>query len=119
MFYKRSESFRYTFGTPPEIRLRIMDTIHKQFLSPNIYGLLLDISPKGAKVFSEKEWVMGEENVSLEFVLNHETITAEATIVWKQQYEEGWLYGIDFNQNSIKEMLILSEIRELKEIEMN
>ena len=119
MFYKRSESFRYTFGTPPEICLHIMDPLRKQFLSPKIYGLLLDISPKGAKVFSEREWVMGEEAVNLEFVLNHEMISAEATIVWKQPYEEGWMYGIDFNHNSIKEMLILNEIRELKEIEMN
>ncbi|WP_223634030.1 PilZ domain-containing protein [Planococcus sp. 4-30] len=119
MFYKRSESFRYTFGTPPEICMQLMDPLGNQAVSPKKYCLLLDISPKGAKLFSEKELKPGEENVNLQFVLNHETITAGATIVWKQQYEEGWIYGADFERNSIKEMLILNEIRELKEIEMN
>lgn len=119
MFYKRSESFRYTFGTPPEIYMHLSDPLKNSALSPKIYCLLLDISPKGAKLFSERELVLGEENVSLEFVLNHETIRAEAAIAWKQQYEEGWMYGADFERNSIKEMLILNEIRELKEIEMN
>lgn len=119
MFYRRSESFRYTFGTPPEILLRVRDPLNNQVMPANIYCLLLDISPKGAKLFSEKEFKLGEENVSLEFVLNHETITANAEIVWMQQYQEGWMYGTDFEHNSIKEMLIFSEIRELKEIEMN
>lgn len=119
MFYKRSESFRYTFGTPPEMRMQVLDPLRRQPVSAGIYGLLLDISPKGAKVFSEKELQMGEETVSLEFVLNHETIAAHATIVWMEKYEEGWMYGADFEPNSIKEMLILNEIRELKEIEMN
>ena len=119
MFYKRSESFRYTFGTPSEICLQLMDPLNDQALSPEIYCLLLDISPKGAKLFSEKELNPGEKNVNLKFVLNHETIAADATIVWQQQYEAGWIYGADFERNSIKEMLILSEIRELKEIELN
>ncbi|MBT2570445.1 PilZ domain-containing protein [Planococcus sp. ISL-110] len=119
MFYKRSESFRYTFGTPPEICLQLIDSLSNQALSPKIYCLLLDVSPKGAKLFSEKEFKSGEENISLEFVLNHETIIANAKIVWVEQYGEGWIYGVDFEYNSIKQMLILSEIRELKEIEMN
>lgn len=119
MFYKRSESFRYTFGTPPEISLQLMDLLNDQTLSPEIYCLLLDISPKGAKLFSEKELKPGGKNVNMKFVLNHETIAADAAIVWKQQYEEGWIYGADFERNSIKEMLILSEIRELKEVELN
>lgn len=118
MFYKRSESFRYTFGTPPEICMQLLDPLSHLALPSKIYCLLLDISPKGAKLFSERELEPGEENVSLQFVLNHETISADATIVWKQQYEEGWMYGADFERNSIKEMLILNEIRELKEIEM-
>lgn len=119
MFYRRSESFRYTFGTPREICLRVKDPVSSQILPAKIYCLLLDISPKGAKLFSEKELKLGEEAVNLEFVLNHETITANAEVVWMQQYEEGWMYGADFERNSIKEMLILNEIRELKEIEMN
>ncbi|ANU10306.1 hypothetical protein A1A1_18202 [Planococcus antarcticus DSM 14505] len=119
MFYKRSESFRYTFGTPPEIFLRVRDLLKNKVLPANIYCLLFDISPKGAKLFSEKEFKSGEETVRLEFILNHETIIANAEIVWKQPYEEGWMYGADFERNPIKEMLILNEIRELKEIEMN
>ncbi|MDQ0429021.1 MULTISPECIES: PilZ domain-containing protein [Caryophanaceae] len=119
MFYRRSESFRYTFGTPPEIFLQLRDPLKDQVLPVKIYCLLLDISPKGAKLFSERELKLGEESVSLEFVLNHERITANAEIAWMHQYEEGWMYGADFEHNSIKEMLILNEIRELKEIEMN
>lgn len=119
MFYRRSESFRYTFGTPPEIYLRVREPLTDRVSPVNVYCLLLDISPKGAKLFSEKELKAGEEKVNLEFVLNHETIAANAEIVWMQRYEEGWIYGADFERNSIKEMLILNEIRELKEIEMN
>lgn len=119
MFYKRLESFRYTFGTPPEMCLRVKDPVSNQVLAAETYCLLLDISPKGAKLFSEKKLELGEKTISLEFVLNHEVITANAEVVWMQRYEEGWMYGADFESNSIKEMLILNEIRELKEIEMN
>lgn len=119
MFYKRSESFRYTFGTPPELCLQLMCRVEEQALSAKIYCLLLDISPRGAKLFTEKELSGAAEAVMLEFILNHETIKASAVLVWKQKYEEGWMYGVDFERNPIKEMLILSEIRELKEIEMN
>lgn len=119
MFYRRTESFRYTFGTPPEIHLRVREPFANRVSSVNMYCLLLDISPKGAKLFSEKELKSGEKAVSLEFILNHETISADAEIIWMQQYEQGWMYGADFERNSIKEMLILNEIRELKEIEMN
>ncbi|MGB6406736.1 MAG: PilZ domain-containing protein [Planococcus donghaensis] len=115
MFYKRSESFRYTFGAPPEIKLKLIDSTGNL----TIYCLLLDISPKGAKVFSEKELKVAEEIVGLKFVLNHETITADAKIVWRQQYEEGWLYGVDFERNPVKELLISTEIRELKEVELH
>lgn len=115
MFYKRSESFRYTFGAPPEIKLKLM----KPFENLTIYCLLLDVSPKGAKLFSEKELKITDEIVRLKFVLNHETITADAKIVWKQWYEEGWLYGVDFERNPVKELLISTEIRELKEFELH
>ena len=110
MFYKRSESFRYTFGTPPEITMNLLDQLNNQVLASKIYCLLLDISPKGAKLFFERELEPREENVSLQFVLNHETIRADARIVWKQPYEEGWMYGADFEPNPIKEMLILNEL---------
>lgn len=119
MFYKRLESFRYTFGAPPEIYLQLMDPINKEALPQIAYCLLLDVSPKGAKLFSEKELASRQKTVSMKFILNHETITVDATVVWKQKYEEGWLYGADFERNTVKEMLILNEIRELKEIEMN
>ncbi len=119
MFYKRLESFRYTFGTPPEIQLQIKNRTNNDVLTSTIYGLLLDVSPKGAKLFSEKEVTTLQEMMRLKFVLNHETITVEAKLAWKSRYEEGWLYGADFERNTIKEMLILNEIKELKEIEYN
>ncbi|ANU22665.1 PilZ domain-containing protein [Planococcus donghaensis] len=115
MFYKRAESFRYTFGAPPEIKLMVMDSTGNL----TIYCLLLDISPKGAKLFSEKELELTTEIVSLKFILNHEKITAEAKIVWKHCYESGWLYGVDFERNPVKELLISTEIRELKEVELH
>ncbi|ALS78033.1 PilZ domain-containing protein [Planococcus kocurii] len=119
MFYKRLESFRYTFGAPPEIYLQLLDSNNKDALSQKVYCLLLDISPKGAKLFTEEELAARQKTARMKFILNHETITVDATIVWKQKYEEGWLYGADFERNTVKEMLILNEIRELKEIEMN
>lgn len=115
VFYKRLESFRYTFGAPPEITMKIKNASGDLI----IYSLLLDISPKGAKVYTEKEIEVVDEIVRLKFILNHEIIIVDAKIAWKKQYEEGWLYGVDFERNPIKEMLIFNEIRELKEIEMH
>ncbi|ANU27727.1 PilZ domain-containing protein [Planococcus versutus] len=119
MFYKRLESFRYAFGTPPEIQLQIRNLPTADSMNLTIYGLLLDISPKGAKIFVEKERTVLQEMMKLKFVLNHEIITVEAKLIWKKPCEEGWLYGANFERSLIKEMLIVNEIKELKEIESN
>ena len=119
MFYKRQESFRYTFGIPPEVLLKVQAVENEKATLSKGYGLMLDISPKGAKLFSEEDLLENLKDVQLKFVLNHETITVKADFAWKKAYEIGWLYGVDFEWNPIKEMLIFNEVKELKEIDHN
>ncbi|MFC4409547.1 PilZ domain-containing protein [Chungangia koreensis] len=102
MFYKRKEIFRYTFGSPLEAELKMGDE--------NGSCRMIDISPGGAKVFSDNQLTKGME-VVMQFVLMQDTITAPGKVVWKQASHEGALYGIDFNEDEKLEEQIISQLK--------
>ncbi|QDY44667.1 hypothetical protein FK545_01500 [Planococcus glaciei] len=56
MFPNRMESYRHSFGKPLEIRMEIQ---RENEVQRRIFGLLLDVSPGGAKIFSEYELPLG------------------------------------------------------------
>lgn len=112
MFNKRLESIRHVFGKPVEILVHYMQEEGVQ----EIYGLLLEVSPKGIKFFTEKELAVESSAITSEFAINHERMISRAEIVWKQEQAVGWIYGAQLANDSINQMLIIEEIK--KHIEM-
>lgn len=102
MFYKRKEIFRYTFGSPLEAVLKMGEE--------NGTCNVIDISPGGAKVFSDYALRKGME-VEMQFVLMQDSITAPGKVVWKQASREGALYGIDFYEDEMLEDKIISQLK--------
>lgn len=113
MFYNRQEHYRHMFGKPHEL------TIHMEGSEGTTvrHGLLLDISPRGGKLFLEQELVHLREAVDVDFTLNHEKIRLKAILLWKENAKDGWIYGMEFIKDPIKEMLIGNELKAYRELE--
>lgn len=113
MFYNRQEHYRHVFGTPHELVIHLNGP-HEALLH---HGLLLDISPRGGKFFLEKELVEINGEIDVEFTLNYERIHLKALLLWKESTTEGWMYGMEFPRDPIKEMLIGNELKAYRELE--
>lgn len=109
MFYNRTEVFRHSFGHPPEAVLQVNSK-----KGAAIHGLILDISQEGAKIFAEKEMKEETGHIHLSFILHQETIQADASLMWKKPYIGGWIYGMKFKKDPVREMLIANELAALK-----
>jgi hypothetical protein len=110
VFSDRNEVYRHSFGKPPEIVIRTSDE-----KSAASYGLLLDLSLKGAKVFSEAELAEGMHWFELKFHIHHDAIRTKAELVWKAPQRDGWTYGFRFRKDPVREMLLAKELGLLKE----
>ncbi|GKW45135.1 PilZ domain-containing protein [Planococcus sp. NCCP-2050] len=113
MFYNRQEHYRYAFGHPQELIIHLNEPGE----TSEHYGLLLDVSPRGGKFFLEKELDGIKEEIDVEFTLNHEKIYLKAILLWKESTTEGWMYGMEFHKDPIKEMLINNELKAYLEFE--
>lgn len=111
MFSGRTENYRHSFGKPPEVVL-----MPSENGSEVLYGLLLDISLQGAKVFSEAELDGGQGSIALKFQVHHEVIRTEARLVWKAPHAYGWTYGFSFRKDPVREMLLAKELASMKEL---
>ena len=110
MVFDRTESFRHAFGKPPEIRLKFKS--RRQY---TVFGLLLDISPSGARVFVDDELPAHADTLNISFAIMNETISADCLIIWKKAAAGGWIYGLHLSQDAVREMLIADEVRALKQ----
>lgn len=109
MFFNQSEIFRHSFGRPREVAIR-------GFAKDGdvVFGVLMDISLKGIKLFAEKEMKEKAEGFQLSFIVHQETIRAEALLVWKKRCAGGWMYGMEFKKDPIREMVLTNELAALK-----
>lgn len=109
MIFNRTEHFRHAFGKPPEIKLEFNgDSVN------TMYGLLLDISPAGARVFADNK-IPVDAKLNISFAIAHERIHAESAIIWAQEAAGGWIYGLHLTRNAVREMFIADEVKALKE----
>ncbi|WP_255457361.1 PilZ domain-containing protein [Sporosarcina sp. JAI121] len=113
MLYKRTEYFRYTFGKPFEAEFRIVVTNGTAKESSPGGCKLLDISPGGAKIFTNFNIPIEGESVRLHltFTLHEEMIDLQGVIVWKKPYSDGYMYGYDFDEDAAIEQLIVEELK--------
>lgn len=115
MLFKRKEGFRFAFGEPIPANFVILINGKPQNLERTQHPCqILDISPRGMKMFSDVE--IGEHNnkllqLEVVFILDETTIRAVGEIIWSKPYGRGKHYGLIFENQSIIENLIVSELK--------
>lgn len=122
MKFKRQEGFRYVFKEPIEASFQLIQD-GKFVDSGKCYPCrILDISPKGVKMFSEVK--LGEYlnqatlQMQLEFVLDVATIQAIGEVVWLKSFGRGDQYGILFQDQKEVDELIISEMKHRRKKEV-
>ena len=120
MHYKRTEYFRYTFGTPLEAKFQIAVAEGSGTKSGIGACSLIDISPSGAKLYTKFDIPFGQDSaqIHLNFKLYETEINVEGKFVWKGQYRGAHLYGMSFEEDLIKEQLIVDELKLLSRLEL-
>ena len=121
MFFKRSEGFRYKFEEPLQTTFTIMEN-GKAVECETAIGGILDISPRGIKMFTTVDLHAGRvicPQLEIRFILDTQPIVAYGEVMWGRPYMKGKQYGIFFNNQPRLEELIVDElkIRRKKEIQ--
>lgn len=110
MIYNRTESFRHTFKEPYEATFTLAATAtHEESHKGECF--IIDISPSGAKIYSELNVPIGTE-VVLYFNLLNEDIAAPAKIAWEKAYKEGTQYGIHFDEEPELKLQIIEQLKQ-------
>lgn len=124
MLYKRNEYFRYTFDVPFEATFRLIKDASEtspEEISKKGNCKMIDISPKGVKMYSELFIAIDKLNhVELQFQLDEEPIQIIGEFIWSRRQKEGFEYGVRLMGDEVSESLIISELksRRKKELEL-
>ncbi|ARI78347.1 PilZ domain-containing protein [Halobacillus mangrovi] len=97
MRYRRQETLRYSFETPPPARFKLIKGGEKHVHSSTGKGQVIDISPGGMKLFTTVH-IPSEKKVQL-FVhtaIAQVDLSFTADVVWENQVNDGYHYGLDF-----------------------
>lgn len=122
MIFKRNEGFRFVFGEHLHANFSLLLDGKPQNLEKTQYPCeLLDISPRGMKMFSNIE--IGEDTnklvqVELFFILDAAKIKAIGEIVWTKKVIDGFQYGLIFDNQPAIEELIIKELKERRKKEL-
>ena len=113
--FKRSEGFRYEFPNPLLASYKVlMNGRINQVEQPYYNCQILDISPRGMKMFSDANFSEDANQVvqlEVHFILDEVTIQAVGNIVWEKPYAKGKQYGLIFNNQPKLEEIIVSELK--------
>ncbi len=115
MHFKRQEGFRFVFNEPIEASFKLLIDGQPMDGLGSCPCKILDISPRGVKMFSEVN--LGEYinkagvQVELQFILDVTPIQAIGEIVWRKAYGRGEQYGIVFQAQENIDELIISEMK--------
>lgn len=113
MNFKRQEGFRFVFNEPIDAKFKII--INGQANVGTYDCKILDISPRGIKMFSTAQ--IGEYlnsttlQIEVQFVLDVTMIYATGDIVWSKPYAGGIQYGVLFHAREDIGELIISEMK--------
>lgn len=113
MFFKRSEGFRYKFEEPLQTTFTIVEN-GKADESEAAIGEILDISPRGVKMYSTVDLNAGKAicpQLEVRFVIDSQTIVAYGEVMWSRSYMKGKQYGVFFNNQEPLEDLIVEELK--------
>ena len=115
MTFKRTEGFRFTFNEPLNANFVILVDGQPEDIERTKYQCeIIDISPRGMKMFSHKE--IGEHKnqlvqIEVHFILDEVFIKAVGEIVWTKVFGERLQYGLIFENQPHVEELIVDELK--------
>jgi len=110
MKFKRQEGFRYKFDEPIKMTFAIYEN-GKVNQTQTAMADLLDISPRGLKMFTEVDLGVNPPPLDLRFVLDTIEVRAYGEIIWSRPFGNGKQYGVNFNNQGSVEDLIVDELK--------
>ena len=110
MIFKRQEGFRFKFDEPIQMKFAIYEN-GKVNQAQTAMADLLDISPRGMKMFTEVDLGVNPPPLDLRFVLDTIEVRAYGEIIWSRPFGNGKQYGVNFNNQGAVEDLIVDELK--------
>lgn len=120
--FKRKEGFRFTFEEALDAKYAILlDGKYESLERPMYPCDIIDISPKGMKMFSTNK--IGEHTnkllqIEVNFILYKTAIRAVGEIIWSKPYASGFQYGLEFREQQNLGNLIVEELKLLRRSEV-
>jgi len=110
MIFKRQEGFRFKFDEPVKMTFAIYED-GRVNQAQTAMADLLDISPRGLKMFTEVDLGVNPPPLDLRFVLDTIEVQAYGEIIWSRPFGKGKQYGVNFNDQESVEDLIVEELK--------
>ena len=110
MIFKRQEGFRFKFDEPVKMTFAIYED-GRVNQAQTAMADLLDISPRGLKMFTEVDLGVNPPPLDLRFVLDTREVRAYGEIIWSRSFGKGKQYGVNFNDQESVEDLIVEELK--------
>lgn len=110
MIFKRQEGFRFKFEEPITMTFAIYED-GRVNQEQTAMAELLDISPRGLKMFTEVDLGVNPPPLDIRFVLDTREVRAYGEIIWSRPFGNGKQYGVFFNNQGAVEDLIVEELK--------
>ncbi|MFD1361521.1 PilZ domain-containing protein [Lentibacillus salinarum] len=110
MYFKRNESYRYTFAQPVAGKLTKKDTSHKVTTDVHIR----DVSLQGAKLYCQNTIELRKNTaISLSFQLNNMPFQAAGNIVWIKTYPRWSELGVYLDTDDEYREMLTWELKQI------
>ncbi|MFJ8517769.1 PilZ domain-containing protein [Lysinibacillus xylanilyticus] len=110
MIFKRQEGFRFKFDEPIKMTFAVYED-GRVNQAQKAMADLLDISPRGLKMFTEVDLGVNPPPLDLRFVLDTREVRVYGEIIWSRPFGKGKQYGVNFNDQESIEDLIVEELK--------
>ncbi|MEQ6356832.1 PilZ domain-containing protein [Lysinibacillus sp. M3] len=110
MIFKRQEGFRFKFEEPVKMTFAIYEN-GRVNQAQTAMADLLDISPRGLKMFTEVDLGVNPRPLDLRFILDTREVRAYGEVIWSRPFGNGKQYGVNFNDQESVEDLIVEELK--------
>lgn len=110
MIFKRQEGFRFKFEEPVKMTFAIYEN-GRVNQGQTAMADLLDISPRGLKMFTEVDLGVNPRPLDLRFILDTREVRAYGEVIWSRPFGTGKQYGVNFNDQESVEDLIVEELK--------
>lgn len=110
MIFKRQEGFRFKFQEPVQITFAVYENGRVNH-GQTAMAELLDISPRGLKMYTEVDLGVNPPPLDIHFVLDTQEVRAYGEVIWSRPFGSGKQYGVYFNDQGRVEELIVDELK--------